>query len=135
MRIDATHMPPVPRLDPRRERHHPLGRPARQPAGVPALPVVAPGLVDLQINGFAGRDFNALPIPPGTVGEVVRLLWREGVTAFYPTVITNSPGAIEQAVRAIAAAVRGRPRRGGRSRGHPHRGAVHLAGGRRARGT
>ena len=70
----------------------------------PDLPTVAPGLVDLQINGYAGRDFNRLPIPPGTVEEVVRLLWAQGVTAFYPTVITNAPDAIEQAVRTIAAA-------------------------------
>lgn len=68
------------------------------------LPFVAPGLVDLQINGYLGRDFNRVPIPDEALGEAVRLLWKEGVTSFFPTVITNSPEAIEQAMKTIAAA-------------------------------
>ncbi len=68
------------------------------------LPTVAPGLVDLQINGYAGYDFNRLPIPQGSVGEMVRALWREGVTSSYPTVITNSPQAILEAMTTIARA-------------------------------
>src|SRR5688500_13754079 len=68
------------------------------------LPFVAPGLVDLQLNGYAGRDFNSVPIPEATTSEAVRLLWAEGVTSFFPTLITNSAEAIEQAVATIAAA-------------------------------
>jgi N-acetylglucosamine-6-phosphate deacetylase len=68
------------------------------------LPTLAPGLVDLQINGYAGRDFNSLPIAPDMVGEVIRLLWSEGVTSCYPTIITNSAQAIHEAMTAIAQA-------------------------------
>jgi len=69
-----------------------------------ALPYAAPGLVDLQINGFAGHDFNRTPVPPSLSGTVARELWREGVTAFYPTVVTNGPEAIASQVAAIAEA-------------------------------
>src|SRR4051812_45202585 len=68
------------------------------------LPILAPGLIDLQINGFAGRDFNQLPLSTDTVGQIIRLLWREGVTCCYPTIITNSPEAISAAMTAIARA-------------------------------
>jgi N-acetylglucosamine-6-phosphate deacetylase len=78
------------------------------PAGAPGtnLPLIGPGLVDLQINGYAGRDFNSLPIAPQMVVEVVRLLHREGVTSFFPTIITNSDPAIFDAMTAIARACR-----------------------------
>ena len=64
--------------------------------------LVAPGLVDLQVNGYGGLDVNRVPIAPGTVGQMTRRLWSEGVTSYFPTVITNSPQAIEQAMSAIA---------------------------------
>jgi N-acetylglucosamine-6-phosphate deacetylase len=67
------------------------------------VPFVGPGLVDLQINGFLGRDFNRVPIPDEALSEAVRLMWKEGVTSFFPTVITNSAEAIEQAMKTIAA--------------------------------
>lgn len=67
-------------------------------------PWVGPGLVDLQVNGFRGLDFNAIPIPEDLPGRVTRELWREGVTSYCPTIITNSPEAIEEAVRALARA-------------------------------
>ncbi|XBS68860.1 N-acetylglucosamine-6-phosphate deacetylase [Acerihabitans sp. KWT182] len=71
-----------------------------------ALPVIAPGLVDLQVNGYAGVDFNHCPIEEESVLAATRRLWREGVTAFLPTVITHRDEDIEQMVRAIANARR-----------------------------
>ncbi len=65
-------------------------------------PWIAPGLVDVQINGFRGMDFNTLPVPEELPGRVTRELWKEGVTSYLPTVITNAPEAIEEAVRAVA---------------------------------
>ena len=94
--------------------HYATGQPVRidieggiirdvQPVGGRGdLSIVAPGLIDLQINGYAGLDFNGVPIPPDTVGKAARLLWREGVTSFCPTVITNSDEAIREAMAAIA---------------------------------
>jgi N-acetylglucosamine-6-phosphate deacetylase len=67
-----------------------------------SLPFAAPGLVDLQINGYAGYDFNQLPIPDDTVSRIIRELWQEGVTSSYPTVITNSSEAIHDAMVTIS---------------------------------
>jgi N-acetylglucosamine-6-phosphate deacetylase len=94
--------------------HYATGRPIRidieggiirdvhEMGGGGDLPVVAPGLIDLQINGYAGLDFNGVPMPPETLGKAVRLLWREGVTSFCPTVITNSDEAISEGMVALA---------------------------------
>lgn len=63
---------------------------------------LGPGLVDLQINGFRGMDFNTLPVAADVPGRVTRELWAEGITSYLATVITNSPEAMEEACRAIA---------------------------------
>ncbi len=55
---------------------------------------VGPGLVDLQINGFAGVDFNQFPIGEADFLKVINVLTKEGVTTIFPTVITNSDAAI-----------------------------------------
>jgi len=75
-----------------------------EPVRDSALPIAAPGLIDLQINGYRGFDLNQSPMPPDTLGEIARLLWRDGVTTFFPTIITNTPEAIRQAMSAIAQA-------------------------------
>src|SRR5581483_1000738 len=52
-------------------------------------PYIGPGIVDLQINGFRGLDFNTLPVADDLPGNVTRELWSEGVTSYLATVITN----------------------------------------------
>lgn len=49
---------------------------------------IAPGLVDIQINGFGGVDFSDQDIDAGAIKEATRLLWKAGITSFLPTVIT-----------------------------------------------
>lgn len=68
------------------------------------LPLIGPGLVDLQINGFKGYDFNHRHLTSETVKSVTRLLREQGVTSYYPTIITESSEHIERALRTIAAA-------------------------------
>lgn len=68
------------------------------------LPWIGPGLVDLQINGYSGMDFNTLPFDEDLVHRVSQSLWKEGVTSYFPTIITNSDEAICDAVRTIARA-------------------------------
>nr|WP_275900976.1 amidohydrolase family protein [Paenibacillus periandrae] len=70
------------------------------------LPRIAPGLVDLQLNGCMGLDFNQSPIPADVTERISEALWRQGVTSYYPTVITNGDAEIEQAVRSISEACR-----------------------------
>ncbi len=68
------------------------------------LPIIAPGLVDLQVNGFQGIDFNHYPFSGEQVEEAVRLLWREGVTSWLPTVITADAETIGNAMSVLAQA-------------------------------
>lgn len=70
---------------------------------------LAPGLIDLQVNGFAGFDLNADGLTPATVIDLTRALWRTGVTTFVPTIVTASHDRIARALAAIAVARRADP--------------------------
>ncbi|WP_010283022.1 N-acetylglucosamine-6-phosphate deacetylase [Bacillus timonensis] len=69
-----------------------------------SLPIIAPGLVDLQINGYYGIDLNTLPLTGQDIEDIAEKLWSQGITTFYPTVITNSNEALEKIVSIIASA-------------------------------
>ena len=68
--------------------------------------IIAPGLCDLQVNGYAGLDLNSVPLMPETVRDITAKLWSEGVTTFFPTVITNSTENLHSSLKAIADACR-----------------------------
>src|SRR5215468_3816039 len=59
---------------------------------------VAPGLIDIQINGYDGVDFNAPDTGAEQIADATRKLWRTGVTAFCPTIITESFDHISKCV-------------------------------------
>ena len=65
---------------------------------------IAPGLVDLQVNGYRGHDFNADDLSVETVQSLVRSLISDGVTTFLPTIITSLEEKIIRNLRIIAAA-------------------------------
>jgi N-acetylglucosamine-6-phosphate deacetylase len=69
-----------------------------------ALPWIAPGLVDLQVNGYAGLDLNVDEPSSETIDRLTARLNATGVTAYLPTVVTASSDAIAARLRAIAAA-------------------------------
>jgi N-acetylglucosamine-6-phosphate deacetylase len=50
---------------------------------------VAPGFIDLQINGFANVGFSDEGLTVEGVREATEALWREGVTTYFPTIITH----------------------------------------------
>jgi N-acetylglucosamine-6-phosphate deacetylase len=52
---------------------------------------LAPGFIDLQVNGFAGVDYNSPSAPLEATGQSIRALFSTGVTRFFPTVITGAP--------------------------------------------
>ena len=74
-----------------------------------ADPRVEPGLVDLQVNGYAGHDVNADGVTPDTLADLTRALWAKGVTTYLPTVITASEEKILHVLSVIAAARREDP--------------------------
>ncbi|MBE0678319.1 MAG: amidohydrolase family protein [Bacteroidales bacterium] len=84
--------------------------------------LIAPGLTDLQVNGYAGSDLNTDPLLPETVRDISVKLWSDGVTTFFPTVITNSPENILRSLKAVANACRLFPEAAGAV------GGIHLEG-------
>ncbi|MCG5054562.1 MAG: amidohydrolase family protein [Myxococcales bacterium] len=50
-----------------------------------------PGFFDLQVNGFAGVDFNAPGVSEAAIAHVSSALRATGVTRFLPTLITSAP--------------------------------------------
>ena len=63
---------------------------------------LAPGLFDMQVNGFGGHDLSAEDVNPATVRGMIEVLWAVGVTRCCPTVITNSFGGLRRSLAAIA---------------------------------
>ncbi|RPA68498.1 glucosamine-6-phosphate isomerase [Cyclobacteriaceae bacterium YHN15] len=58
------------------------------------LPFFAPGLVDLQVNGVNGVDFNDLLLTKEDLERAVTYLLSQGVSSFFPTLITNEKSRI-----------------------------------------
>ena len=54
------------------------------------IPFVGPGLIDLQINGINGIDFNNPSLTKEDIVNATSYLLSKGVTHFFPTVVTNS---------------------------------------------
>ena len=65
------------------------------------LPFIGPGLIDLQINGINGIDYNTNALTQEDVVNATHYLLSQGVTTFLPTVITNSDENILTIVRTI----------------------------------
>jgi N-acetylglucosamine-6-phosphate deacetylase len=74
-------------------------------AGNPEL-FVAPGLIDNQINGYAGVDFSGNDLTSDDVVSAARSIWKEGVTSFLPTLITSSHDNLKRNFRILAEALR-----------------------------
>jgi N-acetylglucosamine-6-phosphate deacetylase len=67
---------------------------------------LAPGWIDLQVNGFAGVDYNSPGTARDEIARSLEVLFSTGVTRFYPTVITGDPEEMAGALRNLAAARR-----------------------------
>src|SRR5690625_4611531 len=68
-----------------------------------------PGLIDLQVNGYAGHDVNADDVDVETLANLTHALWAQGVTTYLPNVITASEEKITHVLAVIAAARRSDP--------------------------
>lgn len=66
------------------------------------LPVLAPGLVDLQVNGYNGYDLNSGILDANTVEALSDVLCRVGVATYLPTLITASEEDLCQRLSAIS---------------------------------
>src|ERR1700730_1834412 len=75
-----------------------------KPASVSTDLWVAPGWIDLQVNGLAGVDYNRPDTPLEEIARSIRVLFSTGVTRFYPTVITGAPYDMRAAIENLARA-------------------------------
>jgi len=62
---------------------------------------IAPGLVDIQVNGYGGQEFSSEHLTEEAVERVVRAHHRFGVTRLCPTITTRSMPVMEHALRVI----------------------------------
>jgi N-acetylglucosamine-6-phosphate deacetylase len=67
--------------------------------------ILSPGLIDWQINGGGGVLFNAEPTVEG-IAAIAAAHRRAGVTGFLPTVVTDAPRVLAQALAAAREAQR-----------------------------
>jgi N-acetylglucosamine-6-phosphate deacetylase len=69
-------------------------------------PWIAPGLIDIQLNGYGGQEFGAADLTIDKVTTIVRQIGSHGVSRFCPTVTTQSFDVLAHALRALDAACR-----------------------------
>lgn len=50
---------------------------------------IAPGLIDIQINGYLGVDFSGPDLTVEGVKKATKALWKAGVTSYFPTIISS----------------------------------------------
>jgi N-acetylglucosamine-6-phosphate deacetylase len=65
---------------------------------------LAPAFIDLQVNGFAGVDYNSPEAPFDEIARSVDVMFATGVARFFPTVITGGPEPMMGALRNLARA-------------------------------
>lgn len=68
---------------------------------------VAPGLIDNQVNGFAGVSFSlgGSTLTEEGIEKATKELWKTGVTTYLPTLTTNSQELMAVNLRMLAKAI------------------------------
>lgn len=65
------------------------------------------GLLDLQVNGYAGVDFNTASLTPEALDHALHAMLRAGVTHCLPTLITAPEADLAARLHALDRAIRG----------------------------
>ena len=73
------------------------------------LPVLAPGLFDIQVNGAVGVELSSAGLTEAGVVAVLDKMLRDGVFRCCPTLTTNAPETMLGAAATIASALEKRP--------------------------
>ncbi|MGI4945601.1 MAG: N-acetylglucosamine-6-phosphate deacetylase [Janthinobacterium lividum] len=74
-------------------------------AGATGTAFQSTGLMDLQVNGYAGVDFNDEAVTADALDHALHAMLKAGVTACLPTVITAPAAVLEARLRALDEAV------------------------------
>ncbi len=88
-------------------------RPAsrKEQARLPDDPAVfaTPGLLDVQINGYWGRDFKDIELGPLGIRDLCWSILLSGTTHFLPTITTDAPEVMAEAMANLDEACRAYP--------------------------
>jgi len=76
---------------------------------VPGDELLAPALIDIQLNGYAGVDLNDPKVLPEDVSRMAEAIWATGVGTFFPTIVTGSPERMIRSLRVVREACRADP--------------------------
>jgi N-acetylglucosamine-6-phosphate deacetylase len=66
------------------------------------MPLVSPGFIDVQVNGYAGISFTDADLKTEGVSEATIGLWKEGVTTYLPTIITADGPTIRANLKVLS---------------------------------
>jgi N-acetylglucosamine-6-phosphate deacetylase len=66
----------------------------------------SPGLLDLQVNGYAGVDFNSTGLTADALDHALHAMLRAGVTHCLPTLITAPEAELAARLHALDVAIR-----------------------------
>ncbi|MDA7979065.1 MAG: amidohydrolase family protein [Pirellulales bacterium] len=72
--------------------------------GDSSLPLLAPGLFDLQVNGYGGCEFSSPQLTIPDVREIAAVMATQGVVKFLPTITTAPIDVMEHALTMVAVA-------------------------------
>ena len=67
--------------------------------------IICPGLIDNQVNGYAGIDFSGNNLSIEGVIKATQSIWRDGVTTYLPTILTNSNENLIENFKILNAAI------------------------------
>lgn len=77
--------------------------PSVVPSSLDDWPWIAPGLLDIQVNGRGGQEFSSPKLSPEKVAAIVQSFYAAGVTRLCPTMTTASFDVLRHAMRTVAA--------------------------------
>jgi N-acetylglucosamine-6-phosphate deacetylase len=87
-----------------------FGKIAKRKEDILDLPWIAPGLVDIQINGFAGVDFNRALESKEAWRHATDRLYAHGCTGFLIALITNTEDGYRQRLTELTAHIGREPK-------------------------
>jgi N-acetylglucosamine-6-phosphate deacetylase len=87
-----------------------FGKISRRKEQILDLPWIAPGLVDIQINGFGGIDFNRSLASDEAWEQATEALYAHGCTGFLATLITNRADGYRELLGGLVPRLRRDPR-------------------------
>jgi len=66
---------------------------------------IGPGLIDTQVNGYISISFGKDDLTTGDVRKVTEAMWKEGVTTYFPTLVSSPNERIKNSLSVLTRAL------------------------------